>query len=394
MEANYNRFLFFQRAIELDPNFAMAYARLSAIYINLGEEDRSVDAAKKAFDLRERVSERERFYITDHFYTATGDLEKNTATLEAAIKAYPNDASAFANLALQYNLFYGEFDKAIPLANEFSRLEPNAPFGYAHASGGYQALNRLEEARSILQQAVAAKADNLFVHQRLYELAFQNGDAEGMQREMKWSEGKPSEYLLLIEAGNTAATHGQMQKAAELMQRSVQVSDRMGFKETTAATRSGFAVTQAEVGNASNAKEQAMSSSALANGRGNMQSVAAALAMTGDVSRSQAIMDDLGRRFPNDTLLHQVGIPVVRALIDLNRKNSDAAIQSLQAATPYELGVAQGLFPIYIRGLAFLQAKRGAEAAAEFQKIVDHRGSLPRRPNIPWPSLAWAGHMR
>ena len=107
----------------------MAYARLAAIYNNLGEEDRSVEAAKKAFDLRERVSERERFYITDHFYTATGDLEKNTEALESAIKAYPNDASAFANLALEYNLFYGQFEKSIPLANECTRLEPNAPFG-------------------------------------------------------------------------------------------------------------------------------------------------------------------------------------------------------------------------------------------------------------------------
>jgi eukaryotic-like serine/threonine-protein kinase len=370
----------FQRAVELDPNFAMAYARLAAIYNNLGEEDRSVEAAKKAFDLRERVSERERFYITDHFYTATGDLEKNTEALESAIKAYPNDASAFANLALEYNLFYGQFDKSIPLANEFTRLEPNAPFGYVHAAGPYMALNRLEESRSTLQRAVDAKADNLFVHDQLYQLAYLNGDADGMQRQMKWSEGKPSEYLLLIEAANTAAAHGQMRNAAELMQRSVQVSDRMGFKETTADTQSGFAVTQAEVGNVSKAKDQATSSSALAHGRSNMESVAVALAMTGDVSRSQAIADDLGRRFPNDTLLHQVSIPVVQALIQLNRKNPDAAIQSLQTATPYELGAAQGLFPIYIRGLAYLQANRGAEATAEFQKMVDHRGIAPTAP--------------
>jgi eukaryotic-like serine/threonine-protein kinase len=368
---------FFQHAIELDPNFAMAHARLAAIYNNLGEEDRSVEAARKAFDLRERVSERERFYIADHYYTSTGDLEKNAETLESAIKAYPNDASAFTNLALLYNLYYGQFEKAIPLANQFIRIEPNAPFGYDHAALAYMALNRLEEARSILQRAVDAKADNLFVHRALYELAFLNGDADGMQRELKWAAGKPSEYLLLIQPANVAAAHGQMQKAEELVQRSVKVSERLGFKETTADTQADFAVTQAKVGNVSKARELAASSSALAHGRSSMAPVAVALAMTRDVKRAQAIAEDLGHRFPNDTILHQVSIPVVRALIELEGNAPEKAIAALQAATPYELGTAQGLLPIYIRGQAYLRAKRGAEAAAEFQKIVDHRGIAP-----------------
>jgi len=370
----------FQHAVELDPNFAMAYARLAAIYNNLGEEDRSVESARKAFDLRERVSERERFYITDHFYVANGNIEKDKETLESAIKAYPNDASAFTNLALVYEVYLGQFEKAIQSASEFIRLEPNAPFGYSHTAPSYMALNRLEEARSILQRAVDAKADNLFIHDELYDLAFLNGDAEGMQRQMKWSEGKPSEYLLLNDATSVAAAHGQMQKAGELMHRSVQVSDRLGFKETTADTQSFFAVTQAEMGNASKAKELAASSSALAHGRSNMESVAVALALTGEVSRAQAIEDDLSHRFPDDTLLHQVNISVVRALIEMDRKAPEKAIEALQAATPYELGTNQGLFPIYVRGLAYLQAKRGAEAAAEFQKMVDHRGIAPTAP--------------
>ena len=370
----------FQHAVELDPNFALADARLAAVYGNVGEEDRSVEVARKAFDLRERVSERERFYITDHFYSAAGDIEKDKETLESAIKAYPNDSTAFGNLALQYNLQFGQFEKAIPLANEASRLEPVSPYGYLHAAIGYMALNRPEEARSILQRAVDIKADNLFVHQLLYELAFLNGDADGMQRQMKWSEGKPSEYLLLNEATAANAARGQMQKAGILMQRSVQVTERLGFRGTTAATQANWAVTQAEVGKASKARELAASSSALARARSNLVSVAVALAMTGDASHAQAIIDDLGHRFPADTILHQVNIPCVRALTELNRKNPDAAIQSLQTATPYEMGGAQGLLPIYVRGLAYLQAKRGAEAAAEFLKIVDHRGIAPTTP--------------
>src|SRR5580692_2558209 len=370
----------FLHAVELDPNFALAYARLAAIYSNIGEEDRAVEFAKKAFDLRDRVSERERYYILSHYYFETGDIEKEKETLELAIKAYPNDSTAFGNLALEYNLFYGQFDKAIPLANESSRLEPVSPYGYLHAAIAYLALNRLEEARSVLQRAIDEKADNLFVHQLLYDLAFMNGDADAMQREMKWSEGKSSEYLLLNEATAAAASHGQMQKAGELMQRSVQVSDRLGFKGTTADTQAGSAVTLAEVGNVSKAKELAASSSASVHERVNMELAAIALAMTGDMNRSQAIMDDLGRRFPDDTLLHQVFIPVVRALIELDHKAPDKAIQALQSATPYELGTVPGFLPIYVRGLAYLQAKRGAEAAAEFQKIIDHRGIDPPTP--------------
>jgi eukaryotic-like serine/threonine-protein kinase len=202
----------FQHAVDLDPNFAMAHARLAAIYNNLGEEDRSGEEAKKAFDLRERVSERERFYITDHFYTSNGNIEKDKETLELAIKTYPNDSSPYSNLALIYNLYYGQFEKAIPLANEFTRLEPNAPFGYEHAGQPYMALNRVEESRSILQQAVAAKADNLFIHETLYELAFLNGDADGMQRQVTWAAGKPSEYLLLISMADAAAARGKCRK--------------------------------------------------------------------------------------------------------------------------------------------------------------------------------------
>jgi eukaryotic-like serine/threonine-protein kinase len=367
----------FQRAVELDPNFAMAYGRLSAIYNNLGEEDRAVDTARKAFDLRERVSDRERFYIDDHFYTATGDIDKDRQTLELAVRTFPNDSSAYANLALEYGLYFGEYDKAMEEANEFSRLEPNAPFGYTHTATAYMALNRLEEARATLQRAVDMKADNLFIHQQQYDLAFLSGDNDGMQRQMKWAEGKPSEYLLLNEAAGVAAASGQMQKSWEMLKHSTELTDRLGFKGTTANTQAGWAIAEAEAGYPARARELAASSSALAHGRNNMESVAIAFAMTGDESRAQTITEDLNRRFPDDTLLHNVWSPCVTALTALNRKAPEQAITALQTATPYELGAVQGLFPIYVRGLAYLQAKRGADAVAEFQRIVDHRGIAP-----------------
>ncbi len=366
----------FQHAIQLDPNFAMAYARLAAIYGNIGEEDRSVEVAKKAFDLRDRVSERERFYIDDHFYTAAGNVDKDRETLELAIQTYPNNSSAYGNLAVLYSIFLGEYEKAIQAANESIRFESTTPFGYAMVAGSYMALNRPEEAQSVLHRAIDAKADNLFLHQQLYDLAFLSGDEAGMQREMKWAEGKPSEYLLLGEAGGAAAEHGQMQKARELLNRSIQVTDRLGFKESTAGIQASLAVVEAELGNGSRARELANSSAAIAHTRSIVNPAALALAMTGD-ARAQTMTTDLSHRFPDDTLLHNVWGPSVVALAAMNRKSTDQAIEALRAATPYELAIYPGLLPIYVRGLVYLEAKRGPEAATEFQKIIDHRGINP-----------------
>jgi len=367
----------FQHATELDPNFAMAHSRLSAVYNNIGEEDRSVAEAKKAFDLRDRVSERERFYIDDHYYTASGDIEKDKENLELAIRTYPNDSSAYANLALINNLYYGQFETAIQLGNEFSRLEPVAPFGYVHTAQPYIALNRLEEARSTLQRAMDAKADNLFVHQTIFQLAFLNGDTAGMQRELKWSQGKSSEYLLLNEASFVAAARGQIRKGEELSQRSIQITDRLGFKESTADTMALWALTEAEVGNLTRAREQANASAALARVRTNLVPASEALAIAGDAGHPQATLGELRKRFPADTLLKDVATANVTALVALDRKRPDEAITALQTAKPYEMGNVPAMFPVYLRGLAYLQAKRGAEAAAEFQKIVDHRGIGP-----------------
>jgi tetratricopeptide (TPR) repeat protein len=242
------------------------------------------------------------------------------------------------------------------------------------------ALNRLEEARTIVQRAVDAKADNLFIHSLLHDLAFLNGDANGMQQQVKWSERKPSEYFLLVSAMGPALAGGRLQKAEELMQRSVQLTERLGFKGTTANILASMAVTQAEFGNLAKARELSTSSAAMGRDRNNLTLVAVALAMAGDVARAQAITDELGQRFPADTLLQQVNIPCARALIQLNRKAPEQAIQALQTTVPYEFGSSLAFQPTYIRGLAYLQAKRGAEAAAEFQKIVDRRGINPTSP--------------
>ena len=378
----------FQHAVDLDPNFAMAYARLAAIYSNVGEEDRQMVAAKKAFDLRERVSDRERYYIEGHFYTATGDVDKQKENLEMATKAYPNDSSAFGNLALVYNLYLGQYEKAIPPANECLRLEPSAPFGYYHSAYPYMALNRLEESRSMLQRAIDAKADNLFIHALLHDLDFLTGDVKGMHEQLKWSEGKPSEYFLLNADAIAAAGGGQLKKAEELMQRSMQITDRLGFKGTTASILAGMSVLQAEVGNFPKARDLANQSAAMGRDRTNLISIAIALAMAGDVAKAQATADDLAKRYPSDTILNQVNIPSVKALIALNHKSPDQALQALQSAIPYEMAGGVAFLPTYFRAQAYLQAKRASDAAAEFQKIIDHPGI---NPTVPEHSLAKLG---
>jgi tetratricopeptide (TPR) repeat protein/predicted Ser/Thr protein kinase len=367
----------FQHAVELDPNFAMAYARMAAVYNNLGEEDRSVEVAKKAYDLRDRISERERFYIDDHYYTSIGDVVRNKEVLEEAVKAYPNDASPWGNLALIYNLYLAQFDKAIAAANESIRSDPTNPYGYLHLSIGYMCSGRLDEARAVLQRAVDAKADNLFVHNFLLQLAYLTGDAAAVERELKWAENKPSEYLLLSTAANAAATRGEMKKARELFERSMQLTDRLGFKESTADTLSNWALVQAQVGILAQGREAAVASAARAQGRSNLEWAVYALALAGDTSRAQSITADLGRRYPSDTILHGVYIPLVNATLALNRKAPDAALEALKACAPYEMGTFPAMLPVHLRGLAYLQAKRGTEAAAEFQKIIDHAGVAP-----------------
>ena len=370
----------FKRAIELDPNFAMAYARLAAIYGNVGQQDDSVVMAKKAFDLHDRISENERYYVDQHYFFANGDIDKEKESLELAIKAYPKDSTYPGNLALQYNLYYGDFEKAIQWAHQAAAIEPSSPYGYLHEVIGYEGLNKLAEAQAVLQQAVNAKADNLFVHQLFFDLAFLNGDAAGMQRELQWAQGKPSEYLLMNEQTLASVSQGQMQKAREFANRSVEVTDRLGFKDTSATTKAETGLTEAEVGNTTLARSATEASLAMVRARDNLATAAVALAMSGDVAHAQAMADELERRFPQDTIVQRVTVPVVRAWIAIDRKDAEKAIAALEPARTYEMGTVPAMYPVYTRGVAYLAAKKGAEAVAEFQRIVEHRGIFPVDP--------------
>jgi Flp pilus assembly protein TadD len=385
---------FFQRAIRLDPNFAMAYASLGTSYNNLGETSQAAENTRKAYELRERVSEREKFYIESHYHDfVTGDLEKGRQVYELWAQTYPRDTVPPNNLGVIYGNL-GQHDKALAEIRETFRLDPSSGLSYAGLVADYLNLNRLEEARATAEEAQAKKFDSPRLRFNLYWLAFLQNDAAGMAQQAAWSAGKPGvEDILLADEADTAAYAGRLGKAREFSRRAVASAERAEEKETAAGYEADAALREALFGNAADARRRAAAALALSTGRDVQYGAALALALAGDVARVQALADDLAKRFPEDTIVQFNYLPALRAQLTLNRndpaKSSGAgaskSIEALQAAAPYELGTAASvllaaLYPVYVRGEAYLAGHQGSEAAAEFQKILDHRGVVFEEP--------------
>ncbi len=370
---------FYKHAVELDPNFALAYARLGTVYGNQGERELAAQYRTKAFELRDRVSERERFYISAHYYSSvTGEIDKARETYELWKQTYPRDTVPHNNLAVYYESI-GRYEKALAEAQEALRLDPNEPLHYLHVALSYLGLNRIAEAKAIAERQVAQLGESPNPHFTLYNAAFLQGDAAGMQKHAAALRGKPQEDQMLSLRAANAAYFGRMREARELYRQSVELSQRRVFKERAAFTAALEAVTEAEFGNASRARERATAALAMARGPGVEGGTARALALAGDIRQAQVLADDLGKRFPLDTLLNAVQVPMIRASIEIERANPARAIELLAAAAPYEFGLG-GLGATYLRGRAYLRAGKGNEAAAEFQKLLDHRGINPTAP--------------
>jgi eukaryotic-like serine/threonine-protein kinase len=381
---------FFQRAITLDPNFAMAYARLGTTYSNLGETSRSAENTRKAYELRERVSEREKFYIASHYEQfVTRDLEAARKTYELWAQTYPRDSIPPANLSSIYSNL-GEYGKALAARLEALKLNPGSGLGYAGLVFDYLKLNRLDEAKAAARDAQAHNLDSPFIHYRLYEVDFLQHDAAGMEREAAGLAGKPGfEDVMLDNESDTAAYGGQFAKARELTRRAVDSARRADEKETAAGYEAEAALREALVANASLPRQKARAALALSNGRDVQAVSAVALALAGDSAEAMRLANDLSQRFPKDTAVQTEYLPMMRAATILGggnaSKDPDKAIEALVAAVPYELGsLAQALnfalYPVYLRGQAYLAAQQGAAAAAEFQNILDHPGVVLNEP--------------
>ena len=378
---------FFKHAIELDPNFAAAYQALGISYSNLREPGLATENLQKAYDLRDKVSEREKFRISSSYYLlVTGELEKAIQTYELWAQTYPRNSEPFGNLGVDYT-YLGQYEKGITASLEDLRLNPGSAAAFTNLVGLYPAVNNLDEARAKYEQAVAHKVDNPFLHGNRYGAAFLENDAAEMQRQVDAAMGKPGEDVLLSFASDTEAFYGRLGGARRLSQRAIESARGSESKETAAAWRMNAALREAEFDNMARSRQEI--APALAEGPTRDVSVLAALAFSriGDINSAERMARDLAERFPLNTAINRYWLPAIYASIEIRRDNLAKALEDLRTTSLYELGsplpqfeVGGSLYPVYIRGQIYLSLHQGKEAAAEFQKFLEHRGVALNSP--------------
>jgi serine/threonine protein kinase/tetratricopeptide (TPR) repeat protein len=366
-----------KRAVELDPNFAMAYATLGVAYSNQAAPKEAGDALRKAYDLRERASDREKLYIQAHYYDeVTLDSDKALAVYEKWRQTYPRDTIPWDNAAL-YSLFIGQHEKALQFASQAMRLNLQDPYAYDNAAGAYLALNRFDEARSVAEQAVSKKLDGIGTHFTLIDLAYIRGDQTAYDKEIARAGGTPNEYFVVFWKAMGQDARGQIKASRETWQKARSLATQAGLKDFTAVLLGLEAQRDAAHGYVAEAREKVTQSLALSTLLDPRTLAAETLATIGDVAKTKALMDGLSREFPDNRYLQVVAIPTVQAWQGLQENQPAEAISALETVRPYELGNGPhgaGFDPNYIRGLAYLRLRDGSKAAAEFQRILDHQG--------------------
>jgi serine/threonine protein kinase/Flp pilus assembly protein TadD len=382
---------FYKRALELDGNFAQAYSSMGAVYSNLGQPSLATAAYKKAYELRDRVSERERFDIeTKYFSNVTGELEKADHSYSQWLLDYPGDYLPHGNLGVNY-ITLGQYEKAVEETRASLQIKPNSAAGYANLIGAYCALGRLEDAKSAWEQSQNRKLDGPTLRLARYELAFLLKDDTSMKEQLDWAAGKPgAEDMLLSAQSDTEAYHGRLGPANDLSKRAVDAAKHADAVETAAAWQANEALREAEFGNSAAARQAAAAALALSGGRDVELLAALAFARSGDAGKAQQLADKLDRETPLDTMIQGYWLPTIRASIALAGGDGKKAVELLRAASPYELGQppqfqSSTMYPIYVRGQAFLKQGLGQQAAVEFQKILDHPGLVV---NFPLGTLA------
>jgi hypothetical protein len=384
----------YQRAIALDPNFAMAYVSIGVAYFNLGELNLARDNLQRGFALANRVSERERLYINAAYYSfGSGELDKAKQAYQLWTQMYPRDMVAYANLGVT-DVELGDCAGAAESSLQSKNLNPRALI-YGNLMEAYLCLNRLDEAHAIYQEAVAHKVEHYLLHLAHYQLAFRQNDTGTMKREADWAVGKPgADELFLATEADTAAFYGRLREAQQLSQRAVESARRSQEAETAAAWMAVAALRQAMFGDSGAARPMAASALALSHGHDVDALAALALALAGDTSGAEALTIELNRNFPLDTIVQDNYLAEIRAAMELRRSDPAKALDLLQASAAYELGQPTyfilALFPVYVRGEAYLQAHNGTAAALEFQKIIDHLGYVLNSPVAPLARLGLA----
>jgi hypothetical protein len=374
---------FYQRAIQLDLNFAMAYWALAN---SSADTAVSPGSARKAFELRAGLSEREKLHIEAAYWFVTGDLMKARRSAEVGAQTYPRDPDFLVSLILNSRAL-GQYEVALKESLERLRLNPYSSRPYRAVASTYLCLNRVEEAEATCKKAHAKSLDYRLAPV-LYEIAFYREDTSEMARQAASAAGKmgDEDWLFALE-GDTAAYFGHLRKAREFIRQGADAAGRVGEKERAATYNATSALREALFGNADKAGQQAILAKGRASGRDVDYGLALALAYAGDTRQAQALADDLGKRFPEDTVVRFNYLPTLRAKLEILNSHPQEALVLLGTASPYELGLAAldyynwpSLYPVYVRGEAYLAAHKGSEAAAEFQKIIDHRGIVLNEP--------------
>jgi eukaryotic-like serine/threonine-protein kinase len=367
----------YKHAVELDPNFAMAYAKLGVLFEELGESETSREYTKKAFALADRVSQREKFYIAGHYYdSVTGEIDKLFDNLQLWAQTYPHDEIPHTYLAYFYRQT-GQFENAISEALRANRMDPDQVMPYGSLAYAYKNLSRFDEAKAVMAQAESRGMSPWYFHENLYLIAFMQNDGAEMKKQADWARGRAEQADMLMFESGAAGASGQISQARELSRQAVDLAESRNLKEEAAGYIANEAILESSLGNGVQAREQARTALKISHGTSVEYSAAYALARASELAQAKGLADDLAKRFPLSTFRNKVDIPVILALVENHLGKPAQAVELLQACSRYELGEYAALAPVYVRGEAYLQMHEGKKAAEEFQKIRDYRGVDP-----------------
>ena len=362
----------YQRAVELDPNFAMAYARIGVQYVNEEQLERSKEYFQKAYDLRDRVSERERLYLEEKYYSyITGEIDQAIETLKTWARLYPSDFIPHNNLSLNYQLI-GRHDEALKEALEAVRLSPNNISAHDNLVSSFMSLGRFDEAEKAEQEAQKINADSVGAHVNNYFFGFLRQDQAAMDREVNWARGKPEEAQLTALLTATAFYSGKLKQAEELQKRAVEMLKKQNRMENASVLLTDHAHDLMYLGKCDSAKAQVKAARDLF--RGEMSIGAAIYAGCNDPDQAQKMLDEARAAYPKNTIIQSIVPAIVTAGIEESRGNPSEAIRLFESIRSYEGGIILGLGTTFARGNLYLKARRGNEAAAEFRKVIDQRG--------------------
>jgi serine/threonine protein kinase/tetratricopeptide (TPR) repeat protein len=380
---------FYRRAVELDPNFAWVYARMGTVYANAGELELGKQYTRKAYELKDRVSEREKLYVMEHYYeTVTGEVDKEIETLELYDRTYPTDSVPGNNLAIAYSQL-GDFEKAGEGARRSMAADPNSPNAYSGLAYAYSATGRPDEAQQILDQALKRFPDSEDIHWAAQWMALSIGKRDEAQRQLTWAKGKPTEFTFLEIQARALQSEGKLKSSGEMMQQAIELERTQNLKEIELTDLGVLATVQADFGVCDQARKNAAT---IPTGKMRDADVNAGFvfATCGEGAKAETIAAELNKNYPLDTFVQKLSIPQIRARVALQRGDSAKAIEQLRAAEAYQFGYIADGKPVYLRGLAYLHAKQGSQAVTEFQKVLDHKAAFGASPYVSLARLGLA----